>query len=320
MFDLDEIEQYWKENSVYLSNEEIREIYIAEGVTTKEYSRIMEDFYNNLPKPYKNSAAAEQKLLESIFFSKEEQEKENKRLAGINKARQEMLKKKPKRPCLSHESQMKVVEGSLDIVFNSARAWHDAYEKLSLEDLYYEALEGLFTATKLCVHYVTKNSFRAYAEFYIRMQITKYIAKKEHLSYRNVYCIYSHCFDEWNIHSEENRATYSIQEFSFDYDKETPYKPSCIYEMIEQEYATVPDYTRGPSLEEFRRDYSEALHKLAHDEFMVMSLSYDEDGNPGLTYAEIGEFLGIEAAKVKSIKRRAKHQLAKLPEIKRYKY
>ena len=37
MFDLDAIEKDWKENSFCLSNKEIREIYIAEGVTTKAY-------------------------------------------------------------------------------------------------------------------------------------------------------------------------------------------------------------------------------------------------------------------------------------------
>ena len=37
MFDLDEIERDWKENSFCLSDEEIRKIYIAEGVTIDAY-------------------------------------------------------------------------------------------------------------------------------------------------------------------------------------------------------------------------------------------------------------------------------------------
>ena len=44
---------------------------------------------------------------------------------------------------MSHKAQMKVVEGSMDLVFKLVKIWHNSYEKLSLEDLYYVALEGL---------------------------------------------------------------------------------------------------------------------------------------------------------------------------------
>ena len=300
MFDLDAIEADWKEHCVCLSDKEIREIYIAEGVTTKAYDEERKKFINSLSQYHGDKSAAKEKLLRMIFFSAEESER--KESTSIEK--QKDLKQEPKRPYLSHESQMKVVEGSLDIVFKSVRACHDMYEKLPIEDLYYAALEGLFAAAKYCLHYTTKNCFRAYAKSFIRIQITKYIAKKEHITYRNAYCIESHAFDEWNIYAEENKAKYDVQSFSFDYDKEIPYKPSHIYEMIKEEYIE-PDYTKKVSSEEFMADYTKSLQALSNDEDLVMSLSYDTNGNKGLTSGEISNILGVSKSKILRLKRSA---------------
>lgn len=48
MFDLDAIEKDWKENSFCLTDKEIREIYISEGVTTKAYSEKVAELKNEI--------------------------------------------------------------------------------------------------------------------------------------------------------------------------------------------------------------------------------------------------------------------------------
>lgn len=308
MFDLDAIEKDWKENSFCLSNKEIREIYIAEGVTTKAYDETMTKFRNSLPKYYENEIAAKEGLLKAIFMFKEELKEETERLKKITEERQKRLKDKPKRPYLSHKAQIKVVEGSMDVVFKLVKIWHNSYEKLSLEDLYYVALEGLFAAAKYCLHYTTKDSFRAYASSCIEKQIISYIAKKEHITYRNAYCIAFGCFNDWDTHAEENKAKYSIRDFSFKHNKEIPCNPSCISEMLKDKNYQV-DYTGEVSSEEFMKDYKKALQELPEDEFSVMRLSYDNDGNPGLTANEISKILGMNESKIYSLKRRAKKAL-----------
>ena len=316
MFDLDTIEKDWKENSFCLSDEEIRNIYIAEGVTTKAYN----DSYNeSLHELRKNGITAEQKLLIAIFGTEEEKAKERERIERENASVLEMHKDEPTRPYLSHESWMKVVEGSMDIVFNLTRVWYDSYNgKFSMEDLYYAALEGLFAAAKYCLHYTTKNCFRAYAKSFIRIQMIKCVAKKEHISYRNAYCIDMHCFDGWHEHAEENKSKYSVQEFSFDYDKEIPYKPSSIYEMTKDEYEE-PDYTKEISSEEFMKDYTDALKELKEDEYRIMTLAYTKDGFPGLTHNEISDYLGMKPKDISNAKRRVKKRLNSDPRFNKYK-
>ena len=317
MFDLDAIEKDWKENSFCLSNKEIREIYIAEGVTTKAYDEAMTKFRNSLPKYYENEIAAKEGLLKAIFMFKEESKEETERIKKITTEREKKLKDKPKRPYLSHKAQMKVVEGSMDLVFKLVKNWHNSYEKLSLEDLYYLALEGLFAAAKYCLHYTTKDSFRAYASSCIQRQIISYIAKKEHITYRNAYCIAFGGFNDWDIHAKENKAEYSIRDFSFRHNKEIPCNPSCINEMLKDKKYQV-DYTSGVSSEEFMKDYKKALQELPEDEFRVMCLSYDNDGNRGLTANEISQVLGIKESKVYGLQRRAKNTLNSDPRFNKY--
>ena len=316
MFDLDAIENDWLDNSFCLTDEEIRKIYISEGVTTKAYALTEEEFVKTLPK---RSNIVEERLLLSIFGTKEEKVKELEEIEKINKRREEMWKYKPKRPYLSRKSQMKVVEGSMDVVFKAVREWCAEYEEFPVEDLYYAALEGLFSAAKYCLHYETKNSFRAYAESCIFRQIIKCIAKKEHISYRNAYCIISGGFEGCSEYTEENKAKYSVHEFSFDYDKEEVYKPTSIHYMIKDTPYSI-DYTKEASSEEFMQDYLEALDNLEEDEARVMRLSYDKNGNPGLTYTEISNFYGFEKQKVNSLKRKARKKLMSDERINKYRY
>ena len=316
MFDLDEIEKDWLDNSFCFTDEEIRKIYIAEGVTTKAYAETEAKFNSSLPR---YNMTAEERLLLNIFGTEEEKRKVQERINEINKAREEMLKHKPKRPYLSHESQMKVVEGSMDIVFKIVRKWNAQYEKFPVEDLYYAALEGLFAAAKYCLHFTTKNSFRAYAQSYIYIQLIKCMARKEHLSYRNAYCIVSGGFESWNKYAKENKGKYNVQEFSFDYDKEVPYKPSSIYFMRKDIPYSV-DYVRRISNEEFINDYLNALEDLSEDEAQIMRLSYDKDGYPGLTYGEISDFYGIKNSKINYLKRNARKKLKSDERIIRYRY
>jgi len=316
MFDLDEIEKDWLDNSFCLTDEEIRKIYIAEGVTTKAYAETEAKFNSSLPS---YNMTAEERLLLYIFGTEEEKRKEQERINEINKAREEMLKHKPKRPYLSQESQMKVVEGSMDIVFKTVRKWNAQYEKFPVEDLYYAALEGLFAAAKYCLHFATKNSFRAYAQSYIYRQFIKCMARKEHLSYRNAYCIVSGGFEGWNKYAKENKEKYNVEEFSFNYDKEVPYKPSSIRYMRKDIPYSV-DYIRRISNEKFINDYLDALEDLSEDEAQIMRLSYDKDGYPGLTYDEISDFYGIKKSKINTLKRNARKKLKSDERIIRYRY
>lgn len=316
MFDLDEIEKDWIDNSFCLTDEEIRKIYIAEGVTTKAYAEVEAKFKSFLPS---NNMTAEERLLLNIIGTEEEKRKEQGRINEINKEIKEMLKHKPKRPYLSQKSQMRVVEGSMDIVFKIVRKWSAQYEKFPVEDLYYAALEGLFAAAKYCLHFTTKNSFRAYAQSYIYIQLIKCMARKEHISYRNAYCIVSGGFEDGNEYAKENRENYSVQGFSFDYDVEVPYKPSSIHYMRKDIPYSV-DYIRRISNEEFINDYLAALEDLSEDEVRIMGLSYDIDGNPGLTYGEISDFYGIKKSKINYLKRSARKKLRSDERITRYRY
>ena len=88
MFDLDAIEKDWKENSFCLSDKEIREIYIAEGVTTKAYDETMTKFRNSLPKYYENEIVAKESLLKAIFMFKEESKEETERTKRITAERE----------------------------------------------------------------------------------------------------------------------------------------------------------------------------------------------------------------------------------------
>lgn len=304
MFDLDAIEKDWKENSFCLSDEEIRKIYIEEGVTIDAYYAAVEECEKNKPK-FEGKVDTSQRILWSLFGDTEK-EKEYRRKAQEyeKKLKEYYAKNDPKKPRLSMESQKKVVEGSMDIVFFLTRSWYERLNRvISLEELYYLSLDTLLNAAKYCVHYDTKNCFRSYVKTCMDKNIIKFLAKKEHISYRNAYCIFSD-----TMHWPENKKLYKVKKFSFDYDKEIPYKPSSIYEMTKDEYEE-PDYTKEISSEEFMKDYTDALKELSEDEYRIMTLAYTKDGFPGLTHNEISDYLGIESKDITNAKRRVKKRL-----------
>ena len=62
MFDLDAIEKDWKENSFCLTDKEIREIYISEGVTTKAYREKVDELWK-----MRRYGTADEELIELLF-------------------------------------------------------------------------------------------------------------------------------------------------------------------------------------------------------------------------------------------------------------
>ena len=311
MFDLDAIENDWKENSFRLTDKEIRQIYISEGVTTKDYSKTVGNYWKSeRPKPKYDIY---QKMIIQLCGTPEEKAELDAERIRMNSLLDLFHKNEPKRPYLSHESQMKVVEGSMHIVFKSVRKWHNQYDKLLMEDLYYLALEGLFAAAKYCLHYSTVNRFSGYAKKYIDMQIIKYLATKEGITYRNAYCIAHDLITGWpRDYAEANRKKYDVWEFSFDYDKEISHKPSAIYNMTKDDRCDI-DYTSEIESEKFMNVYNEAIDELDDMDKRIMRLAYDKDGESVLTHAEIADILGIDVNKVKNTKRRVREKLRKDP-------
>ncbi len=306
MFDLDAIEKDWKDNSFCLTDEEIRKIYIEEGVTIDAYYNAVEECEKNKPK-FEGAVSLSQRILWNLFGDTEKEEEYRRKAQEYEKVLKEYYAKNdPKKPRLSIESQKKVVEGSMDIVFSLTRSWYERLNRvISLEELYYLSLDTLLNAAKYCVHYDTKNCFRSYVKTCMDKNIIKFLAKKEHISYRNAYCIFSN-----TMHWPENAKLYKVKKFSFDYDKEIPYKPSSIYEMTKDESVEL-DYTREVSSEEFMDDYNNALSEFDPQDIKVMSLSYDKEGQNILTAKEINEITGIEVKKIKVIRDKVRRNLRK---------
>lgn len=313
MFDLDAIEKDWKDNSFCFSDEEIRKIYIEEGVTIDAYYAAVEECEKNKPK-FEGKVDTSQRILWNLFGDTEKEKEYRRKAQEYEKILKEYYAKNdPKKPRLSMESQKKVVEGSMDIVFFLTRSWYERLNRvISLEELYYLSLDTLLNAAKYCVHYDTKNCFRSYVKTCMDKNIIKFLAKKEHISYRNAYCIFSD-----TMHWPENKKLYKVKKFSFDYDKEIPYKPSSIYEMTKDEYEE-PDYTREVSSEEFMEDYNEALSELDPIDAKVIGLSYDKEGQNILTTKEISEITGIEPKDITNAKRRVKKRLNSDPRFDKY--
>jgi len=297
MFDLDLIEDDWKKNSFQLTDEEVFEIYKSEGVTKKEYEIKREEIINRYKK-----ISPEERLLINIFGD----EKAQKELEEIDKECHEKLKAINLR--LSHSSQMKVVEGTLDVVFDSTRYWYEKLnESIPMEEIYYLSVDSLMNAAKYCIHFSTKMCFRSYAYEFIRRNMISLVARKEHISYRNAYCI---IYNRLIKYYEENRLLYNVHELSYDYTKEIPYNPSSIYEMIRKEWYE-DNYIKNISSEEFIKDYNCAIKGLDNLEQMIIKLLYDKNGLNGLTFKEISEFLGIPTNKVYNIKKKVIRKLNK---------
>jgi len=296
MFDLNIIETDWLNNSFRLSEKEIIEIYRSENITLSKYSEQINQYKKNTH----IEMSAEEKLLRLIFGNdKEIIERENE------------LRKKYKFPTkkyLSKDSQKKVVEGSLHIVFDSTREWYKFFDgKLPMESIYYICLEALMNSTKYMLH-CEKPVFKLYVLKSIERNIIKYVAKWEHITYREAYkIINNNYFDIDYVFGQCSGKT----ELSFDYNnKEEIEKPSKIFYRLKNNSYDV-DYIKNISSEEFMRDYIHSLDNLDDVARMVMQLSFDIEGNPGFTNSEIADYLGIEINKVSDIKRKAIKTLRK---------
>lgn len=294
MFDLDLIEQDYLKNSFKLSEEEIIYIFQLEGVTLTAYYNEIDEYRNKTHNH--NYLTAEERLLQLIFGeNKKEEEKFQVTIKNIPK---------PIKPHLSKEAQKKIVEGCFYLVIESTRDYYQFFNgNISMEKIYYICLETLMNCAKYAVHN-EKPVFKYYVLKSIEKSIIKYIAKKEHIDYKDAYEIIHYRNSDFSSSFIEGFEYRRIQ-FYFNYDNnEQVEKPSKIAYLLRNESFNI-DYLKDISSIEFLTDYKLALDALSNDERDVMQLSYDIDGNKGLTYQEISEYLGIEVTKVSSIKKRA---------------
>lgn len=298
MFDLDLLEKEWLDNSFRLTEEEIIEIYQKEGVTLKKYSEQQEEYRRK----NRTGLTAEEKLLQ-LFYGKNEK---------IEEPSKEM--EEPVRKYLNKDLQKKVIEGTLYIVFDSTREWYKFFDgKVSMERIYYVCLEALINSVKYMLH-CEKPVFELYVIKSIERNIIKHIAKWEHITYRKAYEIIKGFIDvDYLLENNDKKI-----DLEFNYDnKEELEKPSKIYYRIKNESYNV-DYTKNVSSNNFLKDYMEALQFLEEDEKMIMQLSFDKEGNLGLTNNEISDYLGIEPNEIVSIRRKAIKTLRKNKTLNRY--
>lgn len=296
MFDLDMIEADWLNNSFRLSEDEIIEIYRSENITLSKYNEQIEEYKKNTH----IEMSAEERLLRAIFGNdKEIIERENE------------LRKKYKFPTkkyLSKDLQKKVIEGSLHIVFDSTREWYKFFDgKLSMERIYYVCLEALMNSVKYMLH-CEKPVFELYVLKSIERNIIKYVARWEHITYREAYEIINNYFVNSDYVLEQHGKELKL---SLDYDdKEELEKPAKIFYRLKNDSYDV-DYIKSISSDEFMKDYISSLDNLDDIARMVMQMSFDIEGNRGLTNSEIADYLGIESTKVSNIRKKAIKTLRK---------
>ncbi len=298
MFDLDIIENDWKEHSFSLSEEEIIEIFRNEGATWSKYNEELVQYKKNTG----INITPEERLLAIIF--------------GDNEIlKEEELRKKysyPKKKHLSSNSQKVIIEGCMYIVFNATREWYHFFnEKISQEKLYYACLEALIKCVKYVIH-CEKPIFELYVYKCIERNVIKNIAKWEHLSCCDVYT-YVH-----NIDSKYDAYGDKVKELNFEYDdKETPESPATIVYMQRNDQY-IEDYIKNISAKQFMYDYNNALDKLSEIERFVMQLSYDINGFQGFTHNEIAEYLGLSKSDITNAKRRAIRKLRNNNKLNKY--
>lgn len=314
-FNLDIIEEDWKKNALYLTDEEIMTIYNKEGINLKNRRKELEEFEKTLPQfPVHKEAPICYLIFPSRYPNYEKYEKEYwKECNRISNERDRMWKEEcPKPKHLSIESQKMVVEGCMDVVFNNTRDYYEEFKgNVSMEKLYYLCLETLLNCAKKCVHFTTKPCFRYYVSESIRKRITSYMARLEHISYHNSYCIIKH--ENYYLKPDE------IQEFKFDYKPkmEEPYRPCDIYELLKnKEY--YPNYIEKISSDEFMQEYIQSLDKFTDQEKRIMSLLYDRFGDKLLTIKEISEKLDMDINTVKNTTDKIKRKLKNNTKFRKY--
>lgn len=304
MFNLDLIEEDWKNNSFRLSEEDVIEIYRSEGATLCQYQEEM-DKYRKQTNSCILDLSSESRLLRVIFGEDKEVYEQGNRLIDETP--------RPQKKHLSKENQMKVVEGCLYLVFDETRKWYNFFqEKLSMEKIYYICLEALINSVKYMVH-CGHPVFRFYVSKSIEQNIINYVSRFMHITYREA----KENIDDYflGIICEEAYDG-SKKHFKFDL-KEEPEKPSKIYYRLKNQSYYV-EYIEKISSSKFMEDYKAALENLDEDAKIVMQLSFDNNGYRGLTSSEIADYLGIDRKKVYNIKRRAIKVLRKDINLNRY--
>lgn len=308
MFNLDLIEQDWKNNSFRLSEEEIIEIFQSEDATLSKYDEEWCEYKKkiNAGRP---DFSAEERLLRAIFGEDlEEIEQRNKLIAETPK---------PHKKHLSKENQRKVIEGSLYLVFDETRWWFSFFEeKLSMEKIYYICLEALMNCTKYMLH-CEKPVFGLYVSKSIESNIIKHLARYMHITYREVYEMIHYIYDvfEPSLFSKELDK---YAKFLLDCEgNEEIEKPSKIYYRLKDETYD-ESYIENISSDEFMFDYKKALENLDDTAKTVMELSFDISGYRGLTSTEIADYLGIDVKKVSNIRKKAIKTLRKDAKLNSY--
>lgn len=325
MFDLDKIEQDWKENSFRLSEEEIIEIYRSEGATLRKYDEEM-DKYLGMMRNYHSKYEDEERFIETAFGSLESyielypEDSLGQKILKEREKRRKVLEsiQEPKTNYLSKENQKKVIEGSLYMVFDATRGWYNFFDgNLSMEKIYYICLEALMNSVKYVVH-CEKPVFRYYVSRSIERNIIKYVAKYMHISYREAY-EKIHYWRDFGDEFEEFKS-WEVQKPDFVFpneNQEEPEKPSQIYYRLRNESCEV-NYIENTSYDEFMLDYQQTLEKLDEDARTVVQLTFDEYGYRGLTNREIAEYLGVDTEKVSTIRRRGIRALRRNYQLRRH--
>lgn len=92
--------------------------------------------------------------------------------------------------------------------------------------------------------------------------------------------------------------------------EEEPQKPTRINFQKQKDIYEV-DYIKDLSNAEFMKDYRHALANMDYTLEKVMAMSYDIDGNEGLSNNEISDYLGINSKQVSYIRKKALKKLSK---------
>lgn len=305
MFNLDLIEQDWKKNSFHLSEEEIIEIYRRERITLSKYKEELDTYMKK--NSYSLNLSVEERLLRAIFGEDLKAKEKNNLKSEISE---------PQKKHLSKESQKKVIEGCLHIVFDATREWYNFFEgKLSMETIYYICLESIMNSVKYVMH-CEKPVFRFYVLKSIEKNIIKYVARYIHITYQEVYEL-THYSHEYGIDHSLKKLDKNLKSLFDRIEKEEPEKPSKIYYRLKNDYYNT-NYIKNISSNEFMIDYNMALEKLDDIAKMVMQLSFDANGYRGLSNREIADYLGIDVKKISTIRRRAMKVLRKDKKLRTY--
>lgn len=317
MFNLENIEKDWIENSYSLSEEEILDIFREDNATIPQYIESMEEWHKKTKVSPKN-ITAEERLLRAIFGETEEQKHESERYQKLLEAKLEKYPE-PKKQHLSKENQKRVVDGSMHLVFKYVRYYYNMFEfKISEEILYYLLLESLINVAKYMIH-CGNLVFNLYVQKSFENSITKYISRIEKVSFDEANDVIRYYeYKSLNLESFWLGKDEIEKKYNLSYKKpEDPVSPFELKFLLRNETLN-NDLMEEINTEDFFKDYRHVLEGLSEEEKIVMQLSYDKYGYIGLTYGEIADYLGIEKKKVANIKKRALKHVRKSTLLNKY--